>query len=66
VVTLNARQLLGDATSLGVNAFVRTLDAEQFNVSLISANTRSFTHVASAGTTVQLDHDTRVFAAPTT
>ena len=60
VVTLNARQLLGESTSLGLNAFVRTLDAEQFNVNLLATNTRSFTHTASAGTTVQLDHDTRL------
>ena len=60
VVTLNARQLLGESTSLGVNAFVRTLDAEQFNANQLATNTRSFTHTASAGTTVQLDHDTRV------
>ena len=60
VVTLNVRQLLGERASLGVNGFVRTLDAQQFNVSLVSANTRSFTHTASAGATVQLDADTRL------
>ena len=59
VVTLNVRQLLGERTSLGVNGFVRTLDAEQFNVGFVAGNTRSFTHTASAGTTVQLDHDTK-------
>jgi len=60
LVTLNVRQLLGERTSLGVNAFVRTLDAQQFNVNLQATNTRSFTHTASAGTTVQLDHDLRL------
>ena len=64
VVTLNVRQLLGERTSLGVNGFVRTLDAQQFNVNLQGANTRSFTHTASAGTTVQLDHDTRLADRP--
>ena len=59
LATLNVRQLLGERTSLGVNGFVRTLDAQQFNVNLQGANTRSFTHTASAGTTVQLDHDLR-------
>lgn len=59
VVTLNVRHLLGERTSVGVNAFVRTLDAEQFNVNLRGANSRSFTHTASAGTTVQFDHDAK-------
>lgn len=60
VVTLNARQLLAERTSLSANAFFRAFDAEQFNVNLLGADTRSFTHTASAGTTVQLDHDTKI------
>jgi len=62
LVTLNVRQLLGERTSLGVNAFVRFFDAQQFNVNLQGANTRSFTHTASAGTAVQLDHDVHIGA----
>ena len=61
VVTLNARQLVGESTSVGLNAFVRTLDAEQFNVNLLGPNARSFTHTASAGTTLQIDHDAKLF-----
>ena len=61
LVTLNARQLLGERTSLGVNGFARWLDAEQFNVNVSGPNSRSFTHTASAGTTVQLDHDTKLW-----
>ena len=60
LVTLNVRQLLGERTSLGVNGFVRYFDAEQFNVNLQGANTRSFTHTASAGTTLQLDHESKL------
>ncbi len=56
-VTLNVRQQVGAHARLSVNAFGRTLDAEQFNVNLLGANARSFTHTVSAGTTVQLDHD---------
>ena len=62
VVTLNVRQLLGERTSLGVNSFARFFDAEQFNVNLQDTNTRSFTHIASVGTTVQLDHDFQIGA----
>jgi iron complex outermembrane receptor protein len=60
LVTLNVHQLLAERTSLGLTAFARTLDTEQFNVNLVGANTRSFGHTASAGTTLQLDHDARV------
>jgi iron complex outermembrane recepter protein len=40
---------------------VRTLDAEQFNVNLVGADTRSFTTTTSAGGTLRLDHDGRLF-----
>ena len=64
LATLNVRQLFGESVSLGINGFVRTLDAEQFNVGLLATNTRSFTHTASAGVTVQLDADTRLAGRP--
>jgi outer membrane receptor protein involved in Fe transport len=54
--TLNLRQELGAGLALSLNGFGRTLDAEQFNVSLIADNTHSFTHTTSAGGTLQLSH----------
>ncbi|HET7343205.1 MAG TPA: TonB-dependent receptor [Methylomirabilota bacterium] len=59
LVTLTARQLLGERTGLTLNAFARALDAEQFNTNLLGPNTRSFAHTLSAGGAVQVDHDTR-------
>ncbi len=61
LVTLNAHQTVADRARLSLNAFVRTLDAEQFNVNLVGADTRSFTATTSAGGTLQLDHDRRIF-----
>jgi iron complex outermembrane recepter protein len=57
LATLNLRQQVTENASLSVNAFGRTLDAEQFNVNLLGDNPRSFNHITSAGTTIQFDHD---------
>ena len=57
--TLNARQALGSGFSLGLNGFVRKLDAEQFNVSLIGQNSRLFNDTLSGGGTLQLAHEGR-------
>jgi iron complex outermembrane receptor protein len=57
--TLNAHQALGSGFSLALNGFVRKLDAEQFNVSRISANTRLFNDTLSGGGTLQLTHEGR-------
>lgn len=57
--TLNARQVLGAGFSLAFNGFVRSLGAEQFNVSLISANSRLFNETLSGGGTLQLTHEGR-------
>jgi iron complex outermembrane receptor protein len=62
--TLTARQLLTERTSLSLNAFLRFLDSEQFNVNLLGNNTRAFNHWVSAGATLQLDHDTKLFGRP--
>src|SRR5262245_52739844 len=61
--TLNGRHALGDETSLAVNAFARKLDAEQFNASLISDNTRGFTDTLSFGGTVQLSYEPLLFGS---
>jgi outer membrane receptor protein involved in Fe transport len=57
--TLNARQSLGGGFSLALNGFVRKLDAEQFNVSLIGENSRLFNDTLSGGGTLQLTHEGR-------
>jgi outer membrane receptor protein involved in Fe transport len=54
--TFNLRQELGSGLALAGNAFARHVAAEQFNVSLISDNTRGFTDTLSAGGTLQLSH----------
>lgn len=59
--TLNVRQQVGENSSVTVNAFGRTLDAEQFNVNLLGDNTRSFNHTTSVGSTVQFDRDATLF-----
>jgi outer membrane receptor protein involved in Fe transport len=53
---LNARYAVTDRVGLEGNAFVRALDAEQFNVNLIAPNTRLFTHTLSMGGRLQADH----------
>lgn len=57
--TLNARQALGSGFSLGLNGFVRKLEAEQFNASLIGENSRLFNSTLSSGGTLQLAHEGR-------
>ena len=56
LVTLNARRELEPGISLAVNAFVRSLDGEQFNASWLAADTRLWNATRSVGGTVQLDH----------
>ena len=64
--TLNARQALGAGFSLALNGFVRKLDAEQFNVSLISENSRLFNETLSGGGTLQLAHEGRLWGRKNT
>jgi outer membrane receptor protein involved in Fe transport len=59
--TLNAHQALGRGLSLAANAYLRKLDAEQFNVSLIGENSRLFNDTLSAGGIVQLSHEGRLW-----
>jgi len=58
---LNIRQALGGGFSLAVNGFVRKLDAEQFNVSLIGENSRLFNDTLSGGGALQLTYEGRVW-----
>src|SRR5438128_4966928 len=52
-VTVNLKQDLDERWALGATGFVRALDAEQFNVNLAGANTRSFTSTATLGGTLE-------------
>ncbi|MCZ7625705.1 MAG: TonB-dependent receptor [Candidatus Methylomirabilis sp.] len=56
---LNVHQRLGAGFSLALNGFARSFETEQFNVSLISENTRLFNDTFSGGGTVQLTHEGR-------
>src|SRR5262249_20367006 len=61
MVTLNAKQELGERWALGATLFSRWLDAEQFNVNLAANNSRSFTSTATTGGTFELTHQATVF-----
>jgi outer membrane receptor protein involved in Fe transport len=61
LATLSVRQSLSPELALSMTGFGRWLDAEQFNVNQIGANTRSFTGTTSAGGTIQLGYDGALF-----
>jgi iron complex outermembrane receptor protein len=56
LATLNAEQRIGPDLSLTVNGFVRSLDAQQYNSSQLSPDTRLFNYTLSLGAALQLDH----------
>jgi len=58
-VVLNVRQELGDTVILSANAFGRLLHVEQFNVNLLTQNSKLFSRTGSAGGTVQVDKPPR-------
>ena len=60
-LVLNVRQALGDTVVLSANAFGRLLHVEQFNVNLLTENSRLFSRTASAGGTVQVDSTAPLF-----
>jgi outer membrane receptor protein involved in Fe transport len=60
LVVLNARQVLTPGLSLAANAFLRSLDAEQFNSSRVSPDTRLLDRTLSWGGTLQVDHRARL------
>ena len=53
----NGEQQITERLTVTVNGFVRALDAEQFNVSLIAPNSRLLNRTRSTGGTVQATHD---------
>lgn len=64
--TLNVHQRLGAGFSLAMNGFVRSFEAEQFNVSLISENSRLFNDTLSSGGAAQLTHEGRFWGRKNT
>jgi outer membrane receptor protein involved in Fe transport len=60
LVALNASHRLTSNVSFTANAFFRALDAEQFNASLLAADTRLFNRTRSGGTILQLSHRSRL------
>ena len=57
---LNVEQTVGESLSVRLNAFVRALHSEQFNVNFLGENTRLFTNTRSTGGTVQGTYRTDV------
>ncbi len=60
-LTLNVQRDLGDRFTLSANGFGRLLHVEQFNVNLVTENTRLLSRTASAGVTMQLDRVSPLF-----
>jgi outer membrane receptor protein involved in Fe transport len=56
LATVNARQALGRDLSLTLNAFVRSLGAEQFNSSLLAPDTFLTNDTLGLGAALQVDH----------
>jgi len=54
---LNGEQQIGERLTLTGNAFVRALDAEQFNVNLLAPNSRLLNRTLSSGGAAQVAHD---------
>ena len=53
---VNLRGVLGEHWTISANAFVRALQAEQFNVNFLGPNSRLLNDTLSTGATVQLAH----------
>jgi len=61
LVNLSLRQELSTDLAVSMTGFGRWLDAEQFNVNQLGANTRSLTATTSAGAAIQLGYDHSLF-----
>ena len=64
--TLNVHQRLGGGFSMALNGFVRSFETEQFNVSLLSENSRLFNDTLSGGGTLQFAHEGRFWGRKNT
>ena len=60
----NVEQALGEHVTIRLNAFVRALSSEQFNVNLIDESSRLFTDSRSTGGTAQVAYRTEIFGLP--
>jgi outer membrane receptor protein involved in Fe transport len=56
LLTANGTQRLASGLSLSANGFLRAMDAEQFNSSYLSPDTRLFNRTRSLGMAAQLEH----------
>ena len=54
---LNGEQQIGERVTVTGNAFVRALDAAQFNVNLLAPNSRLLNRTLSSGGAAQIAHD---------
>jgi len=63
-LALNVHRDLGDRFTFSANGFGRLLHVEQFNVNLVTENTRLLSRTASAGATLQLDRAAPLFGRP--
>jgi len=57
---VNVRAVLGEQWTASLNAFVRALSTEQFNVNFLGPNSRLLNDTLSAGGTLQLTHRGRI------
>jgi outer membrane receptor protein involved in Fe transport len=57
---VNVEHAVTESLTVGVNAFGRVLDAEQFNVNRLGPNSRLLTETRSAGGTLELRHSATV------
>jgi outer membrane receptor protein involved in Fe transport len=64
VVTLNARRRLSADFTVSANAFGRFLSVEQFNVNLITDNSRLFSSTRSLGGTVEIERTAPLLGRP--
>ena len=61
---VNAEQAIDEKMSVRLNAFVRALTSEQFNVNLLGSNSRLLTDTRSTGGTAQATYRADAFGRP--
>jgi outer membrane receptor protein involved in Fe transport len=61
---INAEQHFGESLTANLNAFVRALSVTQFNVNLITSNTKLENNTLSTGGGVQLKYRSTIFSLP--
>ena len=61
---INAEQLFGESLTVNLNAFVRALAVTQFNVNLITSNSKLENNTLSTGGGLQLKYRSTIFSLP--